>query len=234
MPKSTLLLFDIDGTLLTSGGAGEHALRQGFRHAFQIEENLEDIDIAGRTDSSIARQLFQKHGLEVSPENLQRFFDGYLRFLSSELPQRPGRLLPGIRSLLETLHPRAELALGLLTGNLLQGARLKLGYFGVDSFFELGAFADDHHDRDQLGPIARDRAEARHGVRFSPESIYVLGDTPHDIRCARAFGAKAIAVATGVFSSEQLAAHHPDVLLADFSDLPTALRSLGLERPSAL
>jgi phosphoglycolate phosphatase-like HAD superfamily hydrolase len=227
MTKSSLLLFDIDGTILTSGGAGETALRHGFYDAFGLEENLTQIDISGRTDSAIARQVLAKHGIEASSENLERFFNGYLRNLESQLPLKTGRLLPGILPLLQTLSDIPSVCLGLLTGNLKRGATLKLQHYGVHHLFELGAFADDHHDRNQLGPFALERAVKMHGVAFPPQNVFVIGDTPHDIACARAIGASAVAVATGSFSTTQLADCNPDSLFADLSDSPAVLQALG-------
>jgi phosphoglycolate phosphatase-like HAD superfamily hydrolase len=229
MTKSILILFDIDGTILTSGGAGECALRTGFHKEFGIVEDLTQIEISGRTDSGIARQVLAKHGMEATEENLRRFFTGYLGQLQVELPARPGRLLPGVVPLLEALQNTPAVSLGLLTGNLERGAELKLRHYGVAEHFAFGAFADDHHDRNMLGEFAMARAAERHGVRFAPSSTYVIGDTPHDISCARAFGARAIAVATGSFSADQLAAHQPDALFSDLGDTPQVLRSLGIE-----
>lgn len=223
MPEK-LLLFDIDGTLLTSGGAGERALRRGFRERFGIDDDLTTIEIAGRTDSGIARRMLAAHDLEETPENLTAFFDGYLHYLAQELPSASGTLLPGIVALLDALKPRADLVLALLTGNLERGAQLKLTHYGVWHYFEFGAYADDHHDRDQLGHFARTRAQEKHGIEFPAEKIFVLGDTPHDISCARAIGAKAIAIATGKFSRAELGALAPDFLLDDLSDLDAVLR----------
>ncbi len=221
-----LLLFDIDGTLITSGGAGEHALRLGIRERFGIDDDLKGIEIAGRTDSGIARQVFARHGLPETAENLTAFFDGYLQHLVQQLPAKNGRLLPGIVPLLAALKLRADFVLALLTGNLARGAELKLTHYGVWQYFEFGAYADDHHDRNELGHFAKARAKERHGVDFSPDLIYVLGDTPHDITCARAIGAKAVAVATGQFTREQLAPHAPDWLFDDLSDIPAVLAAL--------
>jgi phosphoglycolate phosphatase-like HAD superfamily hydrolase len=218
-----LVLFDIDGTLLTSGGAGERALRRGFRERFGIEDDLTKVEIAGRTDSGIARHMLAAHGLPETPENLAAFFDGYLHFLGQELPTSPGRLLPGILTLLETLQPRPDIVLALLTGNLERGAELKLTHYGVWHYFEFGAYADDHHERDQLGHFARSRAREKHGIEFPPECIFVLGDTPHDITCARAIGARAIAIATGKFSRAELGALAPDFLFDDLADVPKVL-----------
>jgi len=227
MLKRKLFLFDIDGTLLASGGAGEKALRLAMRDRFGCDKDFSKIEIAGRTDSGIARQLFKIHSIEPTPENLTLFFDCYLHHLAEQLPATSGRLLPGILELLEKLATRSEVALALLTGNLVRGATLKLAHYGVGEFFEFGAFADDHHDRNELGHFAKARALEKHGVEFPPECIYVLGDTPHDITCGRAIGAKTVAIATGGFTREQLLEHHPDFLFEDLSDVPAVLAELG-------
>ncbi|MEK0446915.1 MAG: Phosphoglycolate phosphatase, partial [Verrucomicrobiota bacterium] len=164
--KSSLILFDIDGTLLTSGGAGETALRLGFAEEFGIEDDLRSVEIPGRTDSGIALRLLSRHGIPVHQENIERFLNGYLRHLASLLPQRAGRLLPGVLPLLQTLQTRPHIALGLLTGNLERGAQLKLRHYGVADFFAFGAYADDHPDRNELGKFAQQRARKLHGVEF--------------------------------------------------------------------
>src|SRR5581483_6595037 len=213
---------------LHSGGAGEKALRLALRDRFGRDDDLSKIEIAGRTDSGIARQIFALHGIEPTPENLGAFYDGYLHHLELLLPDTPGRLLPGILQLLDELHARPDVALALLTGNLSRGAQLKLMHYGVSHFFEFGAFADDSHDRNLLGKFACARATEKHGVAFSCENIFVLGDTPHDIDCGRAFGAKTVAIATGNYSREQLAAHKPDFLFDDLSDVSHVIATLGL------
>lgn len=222
-----LLLFDIDGTLLTSGGAGERALRLAFRDRFGIDDDLSSIEIAGRTDSGIVRQMLTAHRLPTTPENIAAFLDGYLHHLAQEIPRTPGRLLPGILPLLDALQPRADIVLALLTGNLARGAEIKLRHYGVWHYFEFGAFADDHHDRNQLGPFAQARAREQRGLEFPPERIFVLGDTPHDIACARAIGAKTIAIATGKFSRPELAEHAPDFLFDDLADLDAVLAAIA-------
>jgi phosphoglycolate phosphatase-like HAD superfamily hydrolase len=224
--QKKLLLFDIDGTLITSGGAGEQALRLGIKDRFGIDDDLKGIEIAGRTDSGIARQFFARHGLPETAENLAAFFDGYVHRLGELLPVKQGRLLPGILPLLEALKGRPDIVLALLTGNLARGAELKLTHYGVWHYFEFGAYADDHHDRNQLGHFAKARALERHGIDFPPERIYVLGDTAHDITCARAIGAKAVAIATGNFSRAELAPHAPDFLFDDLSDVGAVLAVL--------
>ena len=225
--KTQLVLFDIDGTLLTSGGAGEKALHLALADRFGVQSGLQGIEIAGRTDSGIARQIFAREGIEATPENLAAFFDRYLHHLAEQLPQTKGRLLPGILELLAKLAKLPHVALGLLTGNLEGGAKLKLTHYGVWEYFEFGAFADDHHDRNELGKFARDRAETHHRCVFAPEQIFILGDTPHDVACARAIGAKAVAIATGGCTRESLAQCDPDFLFTDLSDTDAVIAQLG-------
>jgi len=226
--KTKLTLFDIDGTLLTSGGAGEKALRLAMKDRFGQDDDLSRVEIAGRTDSAIAHQLFKLYGIDPTMDNLARFFDSYLHHLEGQLHQTPGRLLPGILELLNNLLSCPEVALGLLTGNLERGARLKLSHYGVWNFFEFGAFADDAQDRNQLGKFAHARANKKHGIEFLPENIFVLGDTPHDIACGRAIGAKTVAIATGGCSRDQLAAHRPDYLFDDLSEVGKVIAAFGL------
>jgi phosphoglycolate phosphatase-like HAD superfamily hydrolase len=225
--EKTLLLFDIDGTLLTTGGCGERALRLAVRDTFGVEDDLREIEIAGRTDTGIARQLLRKYGREETDAGIASILANYLRHLPTLLPTAQGRLLPGVEVLLPALKERSDVVLALLTGNLERGAEHKLSHYGVWSYFEFGAFADDHHERNKLGPFALTRARDR-GHAFELSRTFVIGDTPHDISCARAFGARAVAVATGVFSAENLAPHTPDVLLDDLGDLPATLRAFGL------
>ena len=142
------------------------------------------------------------------------------------LPKLNGRVLPGVKEILERLHPREDRVLGLLTGNLREGARLKLQYFGLWDYFEFGAFADDHHDRNELGAFARARAAEKHGHDFEVARIDVIGDTEHDIACGKVFGARTIAVATGTRSREILAQHKPDFLFNDFSKVDDVMARL--------
>ncbi|HEX8313213.1 MAG TPA: haloacid dehalogenase-like hydrolase [Chthoniobacteraceae bacterium] len=232
--KTKLILFDIDGTLLTSGGAGEKALRLGIKDRLGVDEDLATIEIAGRTDSGIARQVLRKHQLPETSENIAAFYEGYLHHLGRMLPELQGRLLPGVTQLLEALHRRNDVALGLLTGNLRRGAELKLRHYGIWHYFDFGAFADDHHDRNELGAFAHRRARELHGVEFATAEIYVIGDTPHDITCARAFDARAIGVATGNFTRAQLAECSPDWVFDDLADLPAVLAAFDTAAAGAL
>ena len=213
-----LLLFDIDGTLISSGGAGEAALKDAMLSRFAVEEDLDGIILAGATDGRIARELLEKHSISVSPENVSALLDTYLGHLNERIGRHDGRLLPGIVSLLNVLSERPDAVLALLTGNVSRGAEIKLTHYGVWDFFEFGAFADDHHDRNELGKFARARALERHGEEFPPSRIYVIGDTPKDIECGRAIGACTVAIATGHYSSAELRDHAPDFLFEDLSD----------------
>lgn len=217
MNDRRLLLFDIDGTLITSGGAGEWALRDAMRSRFGVEEDLGGILLAGATDKKIAVAMLEKNGLEPSPENITALLDEYLSHLESRMPKHQGRILPGMIELLKVLSTREEAVLALLTGNVVRGAEIKLAHYGVWHHFEFGAFADDHHDRNELGKFARARAFERHGIDFPPDRIYVIGDTPRDIECGRAIGAKTVAIATGHYALQELATHAPDFLFQDFS-----------------
>jgi len=226
--KTHLFLFDIDGTLISSGGAGERAMQLSVVDMFGVEDGLGGVEIAGRTDHLITRNIFKKFGVEWTPERAAEFLDHYLRHLSEQLPRKKGRVLPGIVELLDALKARPNVAVGLLTGNLVRGAKIKLTHYGVWDYFEFGAYADDHFDRNQLGPFAQTRAKEHHGVEFPPERIFVIGDTPHDIACGRVIGARTVAIATGGCTREELAAHNPDFLFDDLGDVPAALTALGV------
>jgi phosphoglycolate phosphatase len=221
-----LLLFDIDGTLITSGGAGEQALKDAMSARFGVVEDLQGVSLAGSTDANIAVQLLRRHGLDPEPENIAALLDEYLTHLPSRMTERNGFLMPGIISLLEELHTKPEAVLGLLTGNVERGAKIKLTHYGVWHFFEFGAYADDHHDRNELGKFAQARALAKHGEEFPPERIYVIGDTPRDIECGRAIGAQTVAIATGQYSVDELSVYKPDHLFEDFSDTAAVVQVL--------
>ena len=222
-----LYLFDIDGTLITSGGAGEASLKQATKDFCGKEIDFSPVTIAGNTDTGIARHLLSLAGMESTDHNIMGLLDCYLSRLAERIHQHDGRLLPGIIPLLERMEQRPDCLLALLTGNLLRGAEVKLGHYGVWHYFAFGAFADDHHVRNELGPIAQARAVTLHGESFPPERIYVIGDTPRDIECGKIFGAVTVAVATGHYSREQLASHHPDFLFDYLSDAEAVLDAIA-------
>jgi phosphoglycolate phosphatase-like HAD superfamily hydrolase len=194
---------------------------------FGVSDDLRDIEVAGKTDSGIVHQILRKQKIAVTAENTAAFLERYLELLATELPLRPGRLLPGVKDLLARLQARPQNVLALLTGNLRRGAQLKLAHYGIWDFFEFGAFADDHHDRNELGPFAQHRAREKHATDFVAADIDVIGDTPHDIACGKAIDARTIAVATGSFSRAQLAAHGPDIILDDFAEVDAVMAQLG-------
>ncbi len=221
-------LFDIDGTLLTTGGAGQLAMERALAAVFGLEQINGDILAAGRTDRAITTDLFREHQISASPEDWLRFQDEYLRRLPVTLRELGGQMLPGIGLLLESLSGRDDVALGLLTGNFREGAVVKLRHFEIDGHFRFGGFGDDHHDRDDVARIAY-REAARHLQReINPATVWVLGDTPADVRCARAIGANAVAVATGIYDHSQLEATQPDLLFHDFSN-PSSLLARMLD-----
>src|SRR5881227_1731034 len=215
MTKTRLLLFDIDGTLVNTGGAGVEALKLIVHDRFSAKDHLRDIEIAGKTDRAIIRDILRKYQVKPTEENIAPFAEEYIHRLPLSLSRSRGRVLPGIQSLLERLKPQPNIVLALLTGNLQQGARLKLQHYGLWDFFEFGAFADDHHDRNELGAFARERAQTRHGHDFDGADVDVIGDTGYDIACGRAFGARTIAVGTGAWGQGKLEAERPDFFFHD-------------------
>lgn len=221
MPR--LLLFDIDGTLIDSHGAGGAAILDAAEAYFGISrEELPPLQLAGATDPAIAMDVFGHLGRTHTREAVFDFLEHYLTHLRRRLqaPDFSGFMLPGVPALLEALRGENDACLGLLTGNVRRGAAIKLGRHGIDGFFADGGFGCDHHDRDRLGPIAQKRLEEVSGCRFAPQDVVVIGDTPKDIRCAAAFGAKCLAVATGQYSAEELQAHRPWRTAESLADVP--------------
>lgn len=214
----TLLLWDIDGTLIDSGGAGERGLQLALKREFAIEDTLSWLEYFGRTDIWIARAILKHHLGAASPEDIQRFLDAYLQALAEEMHNPLARLLPGVVKIVAQIGQHSDIAQGLLTGNLQRGAEIKLGHLGLWAPFPFGAFANDAEHRDELGPHALRRANAHHSVAFVPERVFVIGDTPHDIACGKAIGACTFAVATGRYSSERLRAHTPTAVFEDFAN----------------
>ncbi len=223
----TLLLWDIDGTLIASGGAGMQAMQIGLRHALGIEGKLDDIDFAGRTDRWIVRRVFEKYSVPHTEENFAAYIDGYIAALPATLANPRARVLPGVREILTAAEARDDVAQGLLTGNLRRGAQTKLGHHGLWEFFPFGGFADDGELRNDISPHALRRAHEHAKVIFAPECVWVIGDTPHDIECARVIGARALAVATGGHSIAQLTAHRPDAVLPDLADAAAFWKIVG-------
>ena len=215
-----LVLFDVDGTLIRTGGAGVTAFARAFAAEFGMADGTHLLKFGGRTDLSLVRELFSHRQIEPSPKNFERFFAAYLFWLEKLMRECAGGACPGVPEFYGALAGRAEPPLqGLLTGNIRRGAQIKLQRYQLWDLFPFGAFGDDHEDRDQIAAIARRRGGERLGRPLHGGEVLVIGDTPLDIRCARAIGAKALAVATGSFSVPQLQEHHPDWAVEDLSKI---------------
>lgn len=207
------------------------ALSAALATTFGISHSLADIEFAGRTDRWILQQIFSKFGLPSEASASDRFFQAYFSKLPAELSPESAYLLPGVADLISQVHGQPHLTQGLLTGNMKASAEIKLRFSGVWDYFPFGAFGDEHERRDDLGPLAVARARAHRGISFAPEQIWIIGDTPHDIACGRALGARTLAVATGRHSMDELARHAPDRLLPDLADTKAfwaALAQAGL------
>jgi len=193
-----LVLFDIDGTLVHTGGAGTKAFSQTFSHAFGLHHGAERMKFAGRTDVSLVREFFQIHGVPESRENFRQFFDHYVFWLEQILARSTGGECAGIRTFITDLLALPQPpVLGLLTGNIRLGAELKLRRFSLWDSFVMGGFADDHEDRNHIAVAALQRGRRVLDAHLQPQEIVVIGDTPFDVRCGKFIGAKTLAVATG-------------------------------------
>jgi phosphoglycolate phosphatase len=220
-----LLLFDIDGTLLHSGGAGRAAMERAFETVYGAADAFEGVPMMGRTDPVIVRDALARRGIAWNDAEANKFKEYYFWFLEEEIEKpRPGKqVYPGVVRLLTALGEEKGVAMGLLTGNWRYGGLLKLRHFGLDTFFPFGAFADDSETREHLVPVARDRFEKASGQHVAMENVFVIGDTPFDIQCARPHGARTVAVATGIHKMEELLSHKPDHAFADFQNLDDVL-----------
>jgi phosphoglycolate phosphatase len=224
-----VVLFDVDGTLVLTGGAGVRAMSRAFEEVFGIARGFDGIPMAGRTDPLILAAAMTRSGIVSDESVLTSFREVYLRRLAEELHQPALRkgVLPGVSELLTALADRQDVVLGLLTGNVSGGARLKLEHFNLWHFFACGAFGEEGADRNALVPVALERVEAR-GVRVaSPRHVLVVGDTPLDVECALSAGARAIAVATGGTPASILREAGAEVVFPDLSDTQTFLRLLA-------
>lgn len=227
--SAKVVLFDIDGTLIRTGGAGVRAFGRTAELAFDRPRGVEGLHFHGRTDTALVREFLHKNALPVDGANMERFLETYAFLLDHELERHSGALCPGVTELLAGLRrlPDPPL-LGLLTGNVRIGAALKLRAHGLDGDFTLGAFGDDHEDRNQLAAIARRRAEAVLGRPLDGAEVVVVGDTRADVECAHAIGARAVAVATGGASLADLLVHSPDLALDSLRGLaPQRLLTAG-------
>jgi phosphoglycolate phosphatase len=215
-PASLVWLFDVDGTLLLTQGAGRDALVRALREVHGVEDDLAAIPFAGRTDLLILGDIAARHGLRLEGEGRTRFFERVVVHMRAIMTPPRGNLLPGVPELLAAVRGEPGWVSALLTGNESSMARVKLEAFGIWEHFAWGTFGEEGPDRNAIARLAVARAAARHGV--TPDRCIVVGDTEHDVTCARAAGARAVAVATGGYHREVLAACGPDLLLEDLRD----------------
>ena len=212
-----ILLFDIDGTLVRTGGAGKLAMEAALCEEFGIPLMVEDVPYSGRTDLAIGRDLLIAHGIEPTLGNQVKLRDGYLSRLPQALLANRGEICPGIEALLALLKPRTDVVLGLLTGNVRRGAETKLGHYGLWTHFVGGGFGDDCYDRNDVARAALQAMSAHRG-EVDPRDVWVIGDTLLDVSCARAVGANAIAVATGWHPIGELHKTGANLVVQDLSD----------------
>ena len=227
----TLLLFDIDGTLILSGRAGLRALNKAFEEATGVGDAFQGINAAGRTDGFLLDEAARRAGLTLTPLLRETLQARYYEILAEEI-MLPGegrkQVMPGVRPLIDTLLGRDDTVLALLTGNFRRSARIKLEHFDLWSPFRFGAFGDDAADRNLLVPIALERArQAGHDPRA--ERVIVIGDTPLDVECARAGGVRALGVATGSHSVNELREAGAHETFEDLSETPAVMKALGLD-----
>jgi phosphoglycolate phosphatase-like HAD superfamily hydrolase len=224
-----LILFDIDGTLVLTGRAGWRAMNRACAVEVGHDRALDGVEFAGRTDWSILGDIMRKHDRPMDRPMLDRLNRRYVAHLAEEI-QLPGTgvkdVMPGIRTLIDALERRDDVALGLLTGNFVEGARIKLQYFDLWKHFPFGAFGDDAADRNDLVPVAVRRAREAGIAGVEPSRVMVIGDTPNDVECARVAGATPVAVATGSYTVEQLRETGAEIVFQDLSDTKAFLKLL--------
>jgi phosphoglycolate phosphatase len=222
-----LVLFDVDGTLLSAGRAARDSILAALAEVLGWEGSSDGNDFSGKTDPQILRELVMESvGRERFEAALEAVLDRYVEELSRRLSPEAVVVKPGVPALLDRLADEPRVTLGLLTGNIARGARLKLEPAGLNRYFRFGAFGDDSADRYRLPAIAVARAREETGRDFDGRSVVIIGDSVHDVACGRSLGARAIAVATGPTPAETLHAERPDALFADFSDVEAAREAI--------
>jgi phosphoglycolate phosphatase-like HAD superfamily hydrolase len=224
-----LILFDIDGTLVLTGRAGMRAMNRAVQDLVQADNPMDGVQFAGRTDWSILDDILKKHGHDMDAAMMDELRTRYVTHLAEEI-QHQGTgvkdVMPGIRELLDALKDRDDVRLALLTGNFVEGARIKLEYFDLWKYFACGAFGDDAHSRNDLVPIARTRALECGFPEVEPHKTLVVGDTPNDVECALVAGATPVGVATGGYSTGDLRACGARIVFEDLSDTDRFLNLL--------
>ena len=232
MPQTdlTLVLFDIDGTLLDTHGAGRRAFAQTLKTVFGWNDNVEHINFSGTTDLDVFHRLMKHHGHVPLPEDLEKFFGQLPIELTQTIAEQTLTLHPGVREVLEFLSRDKRVIAGLVTGNIEAGAQIKLKHLNLHGHFILGAFGHEHADRNEIARLALRRAEAQLKPGQNFRAKFLIGDTPFDIRAAHAIGAQSIGVATGTYSEQQLREAGATHVLPNLSDLPHLRAILGLNK----
>ncbi len=220
------ILFDIDGTLIDSGGAGVRALNLAFEEMFSVREAFKGISMAGKTDLQIVMEGLRLHQIESANGIVHGFFDSYVAHLKDNIDPQKGHVKAGIKEALDLLEEQQDFLLGLLTGNIKRGAMMKLGAYDLARYFSIGAFGDDNADRNKLLPIALDKLRKVRSFDLDYKDCVVIGDTPRDIECSKPYGAYAIAVATGPYSFDELSDTGADAVFHDLSDTDSLLHIL--------
>lgn len=222
-----LVLLDVDMTLISARGAGIASLDGAVHELFGLERAFEGVEFAGCTDRMIVESGLTANGIEATGENLSRVRSAYIRRLSKTLSEGwPAHALAGVPALLELLSERNDACYGLVTGNWKEGAFLKLAACGIDGYFRFGAFAESGRTRSELIPHALGRAGRFCGGTFDPDEVWVVGDTPHDVSCGKAWGLRTMAVATGPYGTGDLEATGADAVMQDLSDTDLVMEIL--------
>ena len=224
-----LILFDIDGTLVLSGGAGSRALKQAIHQAYGVPDSLDGVRVHGKTDRQIVREVLSHYGAEhlFTEETIAPLFANYISLLREELSSGENfEVLPGARELVRTLNRTTGIILGLATGNVEEGARMKLERAGLNAFFSFGGFGSDAENRTELIRIAIHRAGEIESL--DPGAVYMIGDTPRDIVHGKEAGAHTIAVASGSYSAEALEGYKPDLVADSLDPIQPIVEFLGV------
>ncbi len=222
-----LILFDIDGTLIDSGGAGMRSLDYAFRELFAVNDAFSHISMAGKTDLQIIREGLAAHDIASDNGQVPEVMKAYLRHLDREMRSTQKQIKPGIREALDALVDMdSRYGLGLLTGNIEQGARMKLEAFALNHYFPSGAFGSDDEDRNRLLPVARRRFELFFEKRIEYKDCIIIGDTPRDVGCAKPYGAFCIGVGTGPYPVDALVQAGADMVFKTLQDTEALLKAL--------
>ncbi len=221
------LLFDIDGTLIRTGGAGMIAIRKTMNHLFGVDE-LPTVAVHGRTDYGIISELMSPFNLDPA-EHMEAFNSTYWEHLPDSMQKIQGRVLPGVYRVLETLAQMPNVSLGLLTGNSEPAARIKLRHFDLEKYFDFGGFGQWHCDRNDVAELALESSRSFLGDEFDQNKMWVIGDTIHDIRCARSINAKVLAVETGGVDKAELRTGRPDLQISNLEESDLFLEQLTVE-----